>query len=150
MVKFRVVRSSSEAVKSGCRQYHAGNLPSPTIIFWSGGGGIVKEVTGYQHLGVILSSNLSWNEHIHVHDICLKASERLDILRALKYKLSRQALELIYLSFIHPIIEYGDVLFDGCGEINNAKLNKIQFGAAKIVSGAMYGTSSVALLKDLG
>ena len=30
------------------------------------------------------------------------------------------------------------------------KLNKIQYEAAKIVSRAMYGTSSVALLKDLG
>ena len=92
------------------------NVMFPPLYF---GGGLVKEVTAHKHLGVILSSNLSWNEHID--DICLKASKRLDILRALKYKLSRQALELIYLSFIRPIIEYGDVLFDGCGVINNAK-----------------------------
>ena len=53
------------------------------------GGGIVKEVTAHKHLGVILSSNLSWNEHID--DRCLRASKRLDILRALKYmyKLSK-------------------------------------------------------------
>ena len=108
------------------------NVMFPPLYF---GGGIVKEVTAHKQLGVILSSNLSWNEHID--DICLKASKRLDILRALKYKLSRQALKLIYLSFIHPIIEYGDVLFDDCGVINNTKLNKIQYEAAKIVSGAM-------------
>ena len=57
---------------------------------------------------------------------------------------------LVYFVFIRPIIEYGDVLYDGCGLMNEAKLNKVQYKAAKIVSGAMHGTSYDLLLKDLG
>ena len=40
---------------------------------------------------------------------------RLHILRSLKYILSLRALEQIYFTFIGPIIEYGDVVYDGCG-----------------------------------
>ena len=53
-------------------------------------------------------------------------------MRYLKYLLSHRALEQIYFVFIHPLIEYGDVLCDGCGLMNEVKLNNIQYEAAKI------------------
>ena len=37
-----------------------------------------------------------------------------------------------------------------CGVGNDIKLNKVQYEAAKIVSGAMYGTSSEKLLQEPG
>ena len=43
-----------------------------------------------------------------------------------------------------------DITYDGCGVGNDIKLNKVQYDAAKIVSGAMYGTSSEKLLQELG
>ena len=72
------------------------------------------------------------------------------MLRGLKCKLSRRSLEVIYNSFVLPILEYGDIIYDGCGVGNDIKLNKVQHDAAKIVSGAMYGTSSEKLLQELG
>ena len=41
---------------------------------------------------------------------------------------------------------------DGCGVINQIKLNQVQYEAAKLVTGAtcMHGTSGNALLVDLG
>ena len=119
--------------------------PQPPIYF---DGQIVKEVSANKHLGVTISSNLTWNKHIE--DVCTKALRRLDILRFLKYKLSRRSLELIYLSYIRPLLEYGDILYDGCGVANSIKLNKVQYEAAKIVSGATHGTSTILLLQDLG
>ena len=80
----------------------------------------------------------------------LRQQEGFYIMRSLKYLLSRRALEQIYFVFIRPIIEYGDVLYDGCGLMNGAKLNKVQYEAAKIVSSAMHGTSYDLLLQDLG
>ena len=59
-------------------------------------------------------------------------------------------MELIYLSYIRPLLEYGDILYDGCGVANSIKLNKVQYEAAKIVSGATHGTSTTLLLQDLG
>ena len=122
------------------------NPPVPPPLYFDGQ--VVDEVKSHKHLGVLLSSDLSWNAHIDA--ACLKATRRLDIMRSFKYLLSRRALEQIYFVFIRPIIEYGDVLYDGCGLMNEAKLNKVQYEAAKIVSGAMHGTSYDLLLKDLG
>lgn len=50
---------------------------------------------------------------------------------------------------VRPILEYGDVLYDDCGVTNEIKLNKVHYAAAKIVSGAIHGTSFEALLNDL-
>ena len=70
-------------------------------------------------------------------------------MRTLKYKISRRSREILYLSFIRPILEYDNVLFEGCGVSNQIKLNRVQYEAAKLVTGAMHGTSSNALLVDL-
>ena len=34
------------------------------------------------------------------------------MLKSLKYRLDRKTLEMIYLSFIRPLLEYGDVVWD--------------------------------------
>ena len=66
---------------------------------------MIDMVTTHKHLGITLSNNLTWNSHIH--EICSKALRRLNILSCLRFKLSRRALEIMYLSFIRPILEYG-------------------------------------------
>ena len=40
--------------------------------------------------------------------------ERIHIMRKLKFELDRKALETIYLSFIRPILEYADLVWDNC------------------------------------
>jgi hypothetical protein len=46
-------------------------------------------------------------------------------------------------------MEYGDFIWDGCGvECSNA-LERIQFDAARLVTGAIKGTNRVALLEEL-
>ena len=57
-------------------------------------------------------------------------------MKALKYQLCRSALETIYLSFIRPLIEYGDIIFDNCSIFEKSELDKIQNEAARIVTGA--------------
>jgi hypothetical protein len=52
-------------------------------------------------LGVTLSSDAKWN--IHIENIILNVSRHLGILRKLKYRLSRQNLEKLYLVYIRPI-----------------------------------------------
>ena len=77
---------------------------------------MIDMVTTHTHLGITLSNNLSWNTHIH--EICSKALRRLDILSCLRFKLSRSALEIMYFSFIRPILEYGNVLLKNCVSVN--------------------------------
>ena len=47
----------------------------------------------------------------------------------------------LYKSLIRPLMEYGDVLWDGCTEGEGDLLEFVQYEAAKIVTGAMKGTS---------
>ena len=68
----------------------------------------IREVDHSKHLGVIISSNLSWNAH--VNRILAKASARLNMMR--RYLLDRRGFECTYMSFIRPLLEYADSVLD--------------------------------------
>ena len=56
-------------------------------------------------------------------------------MRTLKYKLDRKFLETIYLTFIRPLLEYGDIIWDNCTQYEKQELDKIQNEAARIATG---------------
>ena len=60
-------------------------------------GNNIPTTTNHKHLGVTLSSDVKWN--IHMENIILNVSRHLGILRKLKYRLSRQNLEKLYLVY---------------------------------------------------
>ena len=107
----------------------------------------IPEATLHTHLGVTLSNNLSW--HQHITRIVNKASQRLALLRRLKYKLSRQTLIRLYSTMIRPILEYGCVLFDNCTENLSQSIEAVQYEAARICLGATRYTPRVLLLEEL-
>ena len=53
-----------------------------------------------------------------------------------KFKLDRRSLQTIYFSFIRPIIEYADVVWDKYALYEANELEKIQIEAARIATGA--------------
>ena len=56
-------------------------------------------------------------------------------MRRLKICLDRKSLQVIYFTFIRPIIEYGDVVWDNIPQYLKNDLDKIQNEAARIVTG---------------
>ena len=107
----------------------------------------ISEVEHHKHLGVLLSHDLRWSDHI---DYTLsKAYNRINILRKLKYTLDRRSLETIYISFIRPILEYSDVLFDNCTIHEQNELEKVQYEAARIVTGTNKLISIEKLLSEV-
>jgi hypothetical protein len=105
----------------------------------------IKKVNHHKHLGLIVSQDLTWNEHII--EISAKANKRLGVLRSLKHKLDRHSLEKIYLGFIRPILEYGDVIWDTPTDILKP-LEAIQRNAARVVTGATAKCSTEGLYKE--
>ena len=95
----------------------------------------------HKHLGVTLSSDAKWNNHIE--NIILNVSKHLGILRKLKYRLSRQNLEQLYLVYIRPICEYASEIWDNCGVCYSIKLEKLQLNAARIVTGLTIFTKQI-------
>ena len=67
----------------------------------------VESVSIYKHLGLTFSSDLKWNNH--VDDINARADKRLCQLEALRFKVNRKYLEILYISYIRPIVEYVNV-----------------------------------------
>ena len=62
-------------------------------------------------------------------------------MRKLKFQLDRKSLEKIYTSFIRPLLEYSNVVWDNCTQYESNDLEKIQNEAARIVTGATKLTS---------
>lgn len=57
-------------------------------------------------------------------------------MRKLKFSLDRKSLEIIYTSFIRPILEYADVVWGNAFQYELDLLDKIQNECARIVTGA--------------
>ena len=47
-------------------------------------------------------------------------------MRKLKFKLNRRALEIMYFSFIIPVIEYADVIWGNCTNAQEQDLEKFK------------------------
>ena len=55
-----------------------------------------------------------------------KVTPRLNVFRTLKFKLLRNHLQVIYFSFIRPLLEYADIIWDNIPEYLRDKLESIQ------------------------
>ena len=96
------------------------------------GNNTVECVTTYKLLGIIISNDLKWNEHIDY--ILKKASKRLYSLRILKkVGVNREGILKVYLTTIRPILEYGVQVWQDIPEFLSNKLESIQKRALHII-----------------
>ena len=70
-----------------------------------------------------------------------KACDRLKILRMLKYEVERNVLINIYLSFIRPILEYGNVIWESCTQNEANILESVRVEAGRIITGLRLNSS---------
>ena len=75
---------------------------------------VIKNVEIHKHLGLTLSNDAKWKAHIA--QTVSRAWKRIGLLRSLKFLLNRSCLETIYISFIRPILEYSDSVWDNCSQ----------------------------------
>ena len=110
----------------------------------------IQDVTNHKHIGLIHSSDATWKTHLS--NIISKAAKRIDILRALKWKLDRKPLETLYLSFIRPLFEYGDIVWD-CAPLHQylfQNIEKLQLEASRVVTGTTRYASKNLLYNETG
>ena len=63
-----------------------------------------------KHLGVTLSSKNQW--HTHIENIVNSATKSLGIMRKLKFSISRNALNQMYVSYMQQVVEYESVVWE--------------------------------------
>jgi len=78
----------------------------------------------------------------------IKVSSRLSVFRRVKFKLKRFHLQTIYISFIRPLMEYGDIVWDNIPDNLRQSLESLQFEAARIVTDATKLTSKQLLYDE--
>ena len=118
---------------------------SPPIIF---NNTFVSRVVEHKHLGVWLSASLEWSRQ--VHETSLKANGKLAVLRSVRF-LNRSTLDVLYKLTVRSVIDYSLVLYyHTLSATQVAKLNQIQYRAAKLCTGALHFTSQEKLNTELG
>ena len=109
------------------------NLP-PQITFNTGA---IDRVTSFKLLGLIISDNLSWENHANA--VCAKAGTHLHFLKLLKRSLVTFD-NLIYtlLQFIRPVIVYACPVWQSVLTIDRrGRLESIQRRALHIIFGSL-------------
>ena len=84
----------------------------------------IKRVSEFKYLGVLFDEKISWNAHVKY--IISKVSKRLGMLRRIRGSITSHRANMIYLSYVRPILEYCDIVWDSCGVCNNTSLEKLQ------------------------
>ena len=79
------------------------------------------------------SYDCTWHAYI-------KAWKRINTMRKLKFELDGNSFEIIYFTFIRPLLEYANVVWDNCIQYEKLELDKIQNEAARIVTGTTKQT----------
>ena len=108
---------------------------------------IVKEVLSHKHLGVILSHDGRWTNHLN--QITDTAARRLNILRQYYKSFNKKTLLTIYRSFIRPKLEYSSQVMSNLTMGESERLENLQRSGLRIISGAKVGTSHQPLYKEV-
>ena len=108
----------------------------------------VDYTNSHSHLGLVLTSSMSWGKHIS--KCVIKASHRVNLLSRVKYKLPKFSLCSIFKTLVKPIIEYCNVIYDNCTMNESMELEKCQRRAALVCIGAYRHTKTELLLAELG
>ena len=109
----------------------------------------IKLSSNQKHLGLTLDSKLSFNEHIN--DKIHQANKGVGLLRKLQTILPCNSLLTIYKSFIRPLLDYADVIYDQPSNTSFAKkIESVQYNAALAITGAIKGSSREKLYQELG
>ena len=111
-------------------------------------GVIIGEIPSHKHLGLTFSKTCSWDEHIV--NISEKAWTRVNLLKALKFRVSRKSLEKMYFAYVRPLLEYSDTVWDNCSLASKKLLDAVHIEAARIVSGGTKLCSVDKLFQELG
>ena len=87
----------------------------------------------------------------HIDNKITKCNRIIGIMKRLSSVISRKNLLTIYKSFVRPHLDYADIIYDN--PINDSfreKIERVQYTASLVITGAIKGTSRERLYKELG
>ena len=102
------------------------------------------------HLGVHLSSSLSW--FAHVAALLLRVCFKVYVLKRLAHRLgSAYVVKRLYLSLVRPSLEYASPVWDACSRADSLSLERVQLSIARaVLRGGRRDLSNVSVLSLIG
>ena len=92
----------------------------------------IKRVTEFRYLGILFDECITWKSH--VESILSKAGKRVGMLGRIRNDLTPYCANIVYVSFVRPILEYCDTVWNCCESRNAKNMEKLQRRAARIVT----------------
>lgn len=109
----------------------------------------VRETSEHKHLGLTFSTDLKF--HSHVKDTIQKVNRALSPLYSVARFLPRDVLVQIYTTYIQPLFDYCDVIYDKQLTLyDSQRLQTLQNRAARLTTGLPFRTPTNKLLRELG
>ena len=125
------------------------NRPNSEDLRLNFDGQLVPSVTNHKHLGLNLSNDLHF--HQHINSIIRTVHTFLGPIYPIAKLLPRSTLNEIYMTYIRPHFDYCDIIYDGnITSADSIRLQILQNRCARLVTGTLFRTPTDALLKDLG
>jgi len=108
----------------------------------------IKLVDAHNHIGVTLSADGKWSKHIN--NVLAKTSRQIAVLRKIKFKVSRNVFENIYMTLISPLVEFSCDVWDSCTVADADIFERLQLEAVRIVTGLTADASLPSLYAETG
>ena len=109
----------------------------------------VERASYQKHLGIILDEKRNFKQHID--NAILKFDKGISVIKKLRHGLPRKSLITIYETFLRPLIDYGDIIYDQPqNESFCEKLESVQYKAALAITGAIQDASREKIYLELG
>jgi hypothetical protein len=89
---------------------------------------------------VLLDENLTWN--VHIEKLCKKVASGIGALKHMRPFVPLSTMQLIYNCLVQPYFDYCCVVWDSCGSSLPDKLQKLQNGAARVLTSSNYDTNT--------
>ena len=101
-----------------------------------------------KHLDILLDQKLNFKQHID--SAISKVKKGISVIKKLRHNLPRKSLVTICKSFLRPLIDYGDIIYDQPqNESFCEKIESVQYKAILMITGAIQGTSRDKIYQEL-
>ena len=92
-------------------------------------------------LGIFLDTQVDFKKHLS--DISNSVNKTIGLFRKLQSILPTSSLLIIYKSFIRPLFDYGDIIYDqACNASFHQRIKSLLYNAALAITGTIKGSSS--------
>ena len=109
---------------------------------------LIDRVSSYKYLGVTLDATLNYNAHLKN---CISlASHKVFLLSKIRKYITFEAANRMYKTMILPIVEYGDILYDGSNQKLLGKLQTLQNRGLRLIYYKQYHVPIILLNEVCG